>query len=210
MSSGTNGQSLREQLGAKPDPDFEVKLPPGWERRSADAADRDRFEAALKHRAMQAHRPDLFAKLRSMLHESYAGMQREGVLAYYAATDDTENTFWIPGSLVATVRRPEAGGTLKDLVTQAIRDHGATPLFGDKRFVRFEREKQLQLDGSTIVQTSVIYLTPMPGSRQTRALQLTAGFGREVGVPADDPKVKAYKRTFDLIVSTLRWLPPAS
>ena len=41
--TSTDGLSLREQLGGSADPDFEVKLPAGWERRTPDEADRVRM-----------------------------------------------------------------------------------------------------------------------------------------------------------------------
>lgn len=210
MTSNASGTSLREQLGGSPDPDFEVKLPSGWERLPPDETTRQRFDAALKKRLMEAHRPDVYAQARTMLQESFKAMQTEGAVALYAATQDAEDTLWLPGSIIASVRRPPTGGTLDDLVRHAIREYGAAPLFGDKRFVRFEREKKVDVENSAIIQTSIIYLTPIPGSGRRRGLQFNATFGRSVDVDENDSRISAYKATFDLIVSTLRWTPPTS
>lgn len=210
MNGDNRGPTLREELGATPDPDFELKLPEGWERRSPDEEDQERFEAALKARLMKLQRPDLFAPARAMLRESYAAMRRGGAIAFYAATGGSEDTLWIPGSVVVSVRRPPSGGTLDDVVRHAIREYGAEPLFGDKRFIRFEREKVVALEESSVLQATVVYMTPIPGSQRRRALQFTASFGRPVETPADDETSKMFKSTFDLMVSTLRWLEPDS
>lgn len=205
----TVGPTLREQLGGSRDPEFELQLLPGWHRRTPDEADEQRIEAALRQRFMQAHRPDLLVEARSLVRESHAVMRREGVVAYYAASDPGEDTLWLPGSLLVTVRTPPPGGTLDDVVRSAIRELGAEPLLGDKRFMRFVREKPLDLGGASMISTTIEYLTPIPGSRRRRALQLTAAFARPADVPADDERIRAYAFAFDACVSTLQWLPPS-
>lgn len=98
MLSNSGGSTLREQLGGTPDPDFEIKLPTGWERRTPDDADRERFEAGLKQRFMRMQRPDLYAQMRGLLRESYTGMQREGAIAFYTATGESQDTALPPRS----------------------------------------------------------------------------------------------------------------
>lgn len=208
MTGVTRGPTLREQLGGSPDPDFELQLLPGWERRSPDDGDRERLEAAMKARFMSIQRPDLHAYARDLLRESYQAMQKEGAVAFYAATAQADDTIWIPGSIIVSVRRPPAGATLDDLVRHAIREYDAAPLFDDKRFVRFEREKTLTLEDTQVLQTSIVYLTPIPGAKRRRALQFTAAFGRSPGVPSDDKRIAMYKSAFDLVISTLRWHMP--
>lgn len=209
MTSASTGATLREELGGAPDPDFELQLLPGWERRTPDDADQEQLEEALKRRFMDLQRPDLFAEARAMLHESHRAMQREGAIAYYVAAEGSEDTLWIPGSIIVSLRRPPTGGTLDELVRHAIREYGATPLFGDRRFIRFEREHSRKVGGETLVVSSLTYMTPVPGSKRRRALQLTASFGRPGELHRDDDKVRAIKSAFDLCVSTLRWIPRA-
>lgn len=198
------GLTLREQLGGSSDPDFEIKLPVGWERRSPDDGDRRAMETVLKRRLMAEHRPDIYAKLAGMVSQSYEAMQKQGAIAFYAPTQ-AEPTSMVPGSMIASMCRPPGGGTLDDLVRYAIREYGAKPLFGDKRFARFEREKVVELEGASFTQTSIVYMTPIPGSYRRRGLQLNATFGRPLEVPAEDEKVQLYRATFDLMVSSLRW-----
>lgn len=209
MGHADSGTTLREEIGVAQDPDFELKLLPGWTRRTADDADLKTQEDALRKRFMESHRPDLYAHARAMLRESHDAMRRAGAIAYYVATEDSEETLWIPGSIVVSLQRPPTGGTLDDLVRLAISKHGATPLFDDKRFIRFEQERNRKIQGGTITQTTINYLTPVPGSHRRRALQIAASFGRPVDVPSDDEKVRALKFAFDACVSTLRWRSPA-
>ncbi len=206
MSSDANTMSVKELLGhGSSVPEFEIKLLPGWQRHNTSEADRSAFDDRLKRRFMEVHRPDLYATARSMLNESYAKMKQQGAVAYFAPTGDDDEKVLIPGSIVVSEHRSPDGGTLDSLVKAVMRDHGAEPLFGDVRFMRYEREQTVTMEDSTIIQSSLIYLTPIPGTGRRRALQFVASFGRPVDMPADDDKVQAWKFAFDACVSTLRW-----
>lgn len=209
MPDPTGGLSLREQLGSKPDPDFEIKLPVGWERRTPTQDDREQLSRELRERLLTAQRPEIYARLSSLLNESYDAMQKQGAIAFYAPTRASATTM-VPGSLIASIVRPPAGGSLDELVRHAVTQYGATPLLGDKRFIRFERERTTAIEGESITQTSITYLTPVPGSGRRRALQFIATYARPPETPAEDETVRMYAATFDLMVSTLRWRAPAT
>lgn len=208
--AGNEGSSLRELLGATKDPEFELKLLPGWERHTPGNTDRERMEAALKKRLTEVKRPDLHGFFRAQVDQAHDLMKQQGVVAYFAATGETDSKAIVPASILATVRRSPDGGTLDALVTDAVREYGAEPLFGDRRFMRFERETTKTVEGGQIVMTTIVYLTPIPGSNRRRALQLTASLARPPEMAADDEKMQAWKATLDLCVSTLRWKPPAT
>jgi len=206
--SDQGGTSLREMLGATKDPDFELKLLPGWERHTPDVAGKEKIDAALKQRFMAANRPEMHATLRSQLDEAHDVMKKQNVVAYFAQTGDMgDSKAYYPASILAAVRRAQDGSNLDAYVAQAIRDHGAKPLLGDKRFVRFERESTRVLEGGNIVVTSIVYMTPIPGSNRRRGLQLTASLARPQSMSAADEKFIGWKNGLDLCVSTLRWLP---
>lgn len=205
----SQGGSLRDLLGASKDPEFDLKLIDGWERHVPDAADRDALEAAMKQRFMAGNRPDLHATLRAQLDQAFTLMKQQSVIAYFAPTGETTSKTYIPGSMFATIRRAPNGESLDGYVAQAIQQYGAKPLFGDKRFIRFERETTKHLDGGSIVMTSIAYVTPMPGSNRRRGLQLTASIARPVEMAATDPKAVGWKTALDLCVSTLRWTAPS-
>lgn len=198
--------SLRHELGAPPYPDFEMKLPPGWVRRDIDDVTLASMRDDLKKRLMGEHKPQLFAEARALLDEQFETMRHNGVFAFFSATEQGPSTLWIPASIIASVRSAEPGETLDDLARVLIRSHGATALFGDKKTLRFEREKVVRVETDSFINQSIVYLTPIPGSRRRRALQLVAGFGRPLETPADAPSVNVTKLLFDSCVSSLRWL----
>ncbi|WP_406027239.1 protein TPRXL [Nocardioides sp. NBC_00850] len=200
--------SLRELLGGTKEPEFELRLLPGWERHSPDEADRAAMDAALKKRFMSINRPELHASMRTQLDQAYALMKQQQVKAYFAATAETDSLAIIPGAIVATTFHADGGGTLDTHVAAIIRDHGAKPLFGDKRFIRYERESTKTAQGDEpVVATTIVYMTPVPGSKRRRGLQLTATIARPLDMAATDEKFLAWKLALDVCVSTLRWMP---
>lgn len=200
--------SLRELLGGTKEPEFELKLLPGWERHSPDDADKAAMDAALKKRFMSANRPELHAAMRGQLEQAYALMKQHQVKAYFAATAETDSLAIIPGAIVATTFHAHSGETLDTHVAAIIRDHGAKPLFGDRRFIRYERESTKTAEGDEpVVATSIVYMTPVPGSKRRRGLQLTATIARPLDMAATDEKFLSWKLALDVCVSTLRWVP---
>lgn len=206
---GSESGSLREALGAKRDPEFELKLPDGWERHVPGDADKASLDASLKKRLMSLNRPDLHASLRVQLDQAFANMKEQNVVAYFAATKESDSGVYVPGSIVATIRRSPSGESLDGYVTHAIREYGAKPLFGDKRFIRFERESTKAVDGGPVVVTTIVYVTPIPGSNRRRGLQLSSTIVREPEKSATDPDFVTWKMALDMCVSTLRWTSPA-
>lgn len=196
--------SLREQLGAPADPEFELELPEGWVRHDASPATEQAMLQAARRRLMEAHRPDLYAQLQAQVQESYAAMRRMGAVAHFGPEPGAPDWAFLPASLIATIRTPQPGATLLDEMAQRIRD-GATDLHGDRRFVRLQRESETTIGTERAAQTTVAYLTPIPGTRQARALQLTAVITRGAEFPADDPALVMMLRLFDACVASLRW-----
>ncbi len=196
--------SLRHQLGAPADPDFDLQLPEGWVRHDASAATEQAMLEAARRRLMDAHRPDLYAQLRAQVQESFASMRTMGAIAHFGPAPGAPDWAFLPASLIATIRTPAPGVSLQEEMAQRIRE-GATDLHGDRRFVRFEREHDRTIGTERAKQVTVAYVTPVPGSRQARALQLTAVVTRGAEFPADDPALVAMLRLFDGCVASLRW-----
>ncbi|WP_405216197.1 hypothetical protein [Agrococcus sp. Ld7] len=196
--------SLRAELGAPADPEFDLELPEGWERRDASPATERSMLQAARRRLMDAHRPDLFAQLRTELQQSFAAMRRMEAIAHFGPGTTTPDTLFLPASLIASIRTPQPGVTLQQEMAERIR-RGATSLLGDKRFIRDERELDQRIGTDAAKQRTVVYLTPIPGSQQARALQLTLVITRGAEFPADDPALLGMLRLFDACVSTLRW-----
>lgn len=200
--------SLRAAMGLPEKPDFVLALPPGWVRRAVDEASRDDLQASVRGRLLQAHRPDLYARLRPLLDEAFTAMAAADVIAMFTPATGDDDALALPASMVASTRTA-TGENLDPLVGALIRDGGATPLLGDRRFLRFERETRRTLDGQEYLATEVGYLTPIPGSRRRQALQLTVSIARPTGAAEDDEAMVLMKTLFDLSVSSLRWEAPA-
>jgi len=206
QTTSTAGRTLREQLTGRADPDFTMRMLPGWERRAPDADDLAERLAALRQRCLREHRPDLYAGLRPLVEQAHQAMQQERALAYYAPAAG-EDTLWMPCSVIASIRRSTDGTSLDETMARTIQHYGATPLLGDKRFIRFEREAQQRVQDGTVATTTVVYLTPVPGSRRRRALQLVATIARPLEVTAGHERLRQLKTALDLCVSTLTWVP---
>jgi hypothetical protein len=199
---------LRTALGAAPDPEFTMELPPGWARHAPDRATQQLLLAGIKTRMMQAHRPDLFAQAQSMLKDSFEAMRRGDVVAFFSATEQGDDTLWLPASILASVRRAQTDVTLDEVVRHAILEYDAIALDDARRIVRFERDALETVQDEQVRVLTVVYLTPIPGTQRRRALQLTATISRPVDMEADDPAIDAQRLLFDACVSTLRWLRP--
>ncbi|NGN96065.1 hypothetical protein G5C66_25420 [Nocardioides sp. KC13] len=205
---GERMNSLRESLGVTPDPDFDMKLPPGWSRRAVDEQTFETMVSGLKRRLMQEHKPELYTETRRLLKRSFDDMRQNGAFAFFVATEQAPSTLWMPASMVASIRRPEPGSSLDDLARNLIVNHGATPLLGDVRTLRYEQEKTIRLGAESIVSRTVTYLIPVPGSKRRRALQIVGGLSTPVDMPADDPYVVSAKFLFDSCASTVTWHAP--
>lgn len=201
--------SLREQLGAAPEPDFELTVPQGWQRVATDEGGEQMLERRLRERMMAAGRPDLMAGLRRLLKESFEQMRESGAVATFMPLDpDGRGYVEAPTSISAVLRTGTPEEPLDRYVQQAIRQFRAEPLFGDLRTLRFETELEQEVDGTTIVASSTHYITPMPGTRRRRALELVATYGRPPGVARSSDTAQAMHGLFDICASTLRWVPP--
>lgn len=197
--------NLRETLGVPVVPQFDLELPDGWARHGVDDASLEEMLAAAKQRCMEAHAVHLYAEVKSQLEAAFESMRKGGVFAFFAPAAPGDGTLAIPSSINASVRSGEAGQTLDDLVRTLIRDHGATPLLGDHRTLRVEKEKTVRVGGETVINHSVVYLTPIPGSKRRRALSLVAGFARTPDIDAGSESINSVRLLFDACVSTLQW-----
>lgn len=201
--------SLREALGGGAMPEFELRVPSGWARIAADDAGQATLEQRLSAKMMQSGRPDLMAGLRSMLRESMASMREHGAVAVFMPMDESGlGQTGAPTSITAYLRKGTPDAPLDEYVQQVIRRFDAKPLLEDLRTLRFETESTRDLDGVTAVLSTTHYITPVPGTRRQRAIELLATYGRPESMPRDDERVDALHVLFDLCASTLRWKAP--
>ncbi|MER7797567.1 hypothetical protein [Microbacterium sp. NPDC096154] len=212
--SGTatsTGPSLREQLGAAPDPEFHLRLPAGWVRRTPDDASEAEMERLLRRRLMPINRPDLMAASRTLLRDSFRQMRDSRVVAMFLPLNDEELGYLpVPASMMAVIRQGTPEAPLDEYVEHLIRREGARPLFDDTRIMRCERETERDEGGQRIVMSGTSYVTPVPGTKRKRALEIVASYGRPVDVPRDNELIEAVHTLFDVTLSTLTWRRPRS
>lgn len=199
---------MRDEIGARPDPEFDLKLPPGWARHGLDDGSPAALLDQLKRRCFENHQPQLYVEMKAYLEQSFADMRKAGVIAYFTATDPGPGTLAIPASINASIKHAEPGSNLDDVVRSLIREQGAEPLLGDKGTLRFETERNVKIGSETIANHSVVYMTPVPGSKRRRALVLVAGFARPLDVSVDAASMHAHRFLFDAVASSLTWRAP--
>lgn len=201
--------SLRDLLGARPDPAFELSLPRGWERHEATPESQALIEKRLSRQLMRVGSADAmqaFGVLRNMLRQSMDEMRKQNVVGYFAPSgSDVSTPFPVPASIIATIRTAPSTEEMDGYIKRLILDDGATPLGKNRALLRVEREN-LRGEGDTqMVLSSTLYVTPVPGTRRRRALELLAGYGRPTDIPRDDDQIQFVHAFFDLMVASLRW-----
>ena len=203
------GVPLRVLLGAPSDPEFELSLPTGWERHDASPESQALIVQRMRRQLMRAGGVDAmraFSTLRGMLGQSMDDMRREGVVGFFAQSAvDASSPFPVPASIVAKVRSAPSAEEMDGYVKRLIVDEGAVPLGGNRALLRVEREHVRGEGDAKLVLSSTLYVTPVPGTRRRRALELLAGYGRPTDIPRDDEQIQFVHAVFDLTVASLRW-----
>ncbi|MGI6879941.1 hypothetical protein [Microbacterium sp. gxy059] len=205
-----SSSSLRSLLGARPDPEFQLSLPRGWERMEPTQEAQDELERRLSRRFMHAdggpETMQAFARIRGMLRQAVKDMREQRVIASFAPTADTDDVpFPVPASIVATIRTAPSTEEMDGYVKNLISSEGARPLTDNTSILRVERENIREEGGERVVLSSTLYVTPVPGARRRRALELLAGYARPADIPREDEQIQAVHAFFDLMVATLRW-----
>jgi hypothetical protein len=197
--------TLSEELRGEELPPYRVTVPVGWVEHPVSESEQRRMLAQARQRLMSVNRPDLYAQTMTMVESMFERMRRTSTVGFFMPETDAPDEARLPASLTVSVVRGRDGATLDEEMTQLIRDRGATSLQGDKRFVRYEQDRSQQFEGVRLNVTTVVYLTPVPGSGRRRALQFTLTVPRPIDEPADAPLVRAVLELFDAHVSTFAW-----
>lgn len=195
---------LREQLGMSKDPDFVIDVPEGWSRRDVTSDSMDSMLESLKTQFMRAHQPAMYASMKRLVGEAFAGMKQSGAVGFYAPVDAPEGTFLMPASIIVRIKRADGGASLDAYVRTLIDQRGAEKLFGDPRTLRFEERAVVRVEGQEFINNSVTYLSPIPGSSRKRAVEFVASL---VSLPQDENQewLAAQKSLIDLCIASLRW-----
>lgn len=197
--------SLKAELRNETTPAFEVTLPTGWIRRVPTDEVREEMLVAAKKRLMEAHRPDLYGQTVSMVGKLFREMQRVETVAFFGPGPDAPDAAYLPATLTASVRRGSNGASLDGAIAQLIRNEGATALGDDQRLLRWQTETVEKFEGTRVATTTVVYLTPIPETGRTRALQFTLVITHSPDEVDDTEFVDALRALFDAHISTLSW-----
>lgn len=198
--------SLKAELRGETLPEFTLALPIGWERRAPSDEVRDEMLAAAKRRLMQAHRPDLYGQTTALVNKLFTEMRRVETVAFFGPAASAPDEAYLPATLTASVQRGADGTSLDASVAQLIRSEGATPLGDDKRFLRWERERVENVEGTSVATTTVVYFTPVPDTGRARALRLTLVLTHDPEQAGDVEFVAGLKMLFDSYISTFSWV----
>ncbi|WP_157525373.1 hypothetical protein [Microbacterium yannicii] len=200
--------SLREQLGGGRQgvPELRMILPPGWVLYdTSEQTERDLLEQA-RVRLRDAGRPETYALLSEHVKRALAAARKQGAFMMIMAGDEAPEWATVPVSILGTLVKGAPGISLDAMVADAVERRGARALHDSRQFLRWVDERKVELSGETAGAYTVVYLTPIPGSRRAQALQLTATLVHPVDTdPTADPAMASWLELLDAHVATLTW-----
>lgn len=187
-------------------PPYRMLIPAGWQAYDLGEDDERTLVAQASTRLQSAGRADLARHLAQQVRDTLANLRRQNAFCYALAGESAPT--WVLGaaSLVGMRRDATPELPLDAIVEDAIVNHAAQPLGGDERFVRWTERREVTLDGEKVATTMLNYMTPVPGSRRTRAVQWVVNVAHAVDLPEDDPSLLAWNLLFDTHVASFTWV----
>ncbi len=181
-------------------------LPPGWVLYdTSEQTERDLLEQA-RVRLRDAGRPETYALLSEHVKRALAAARKQGAFMMIMAGDEAPEWATVPVSILGTLVKGAPGISLDAMVADAVERRGARALHDSRQFLRWVDERKVELSGETAGAYTVVYLTPIPGSRRAQALQLTATLVHPVDTdPTADPAMASWLELLDAHVATLTW-----
>ena len=187
-------------------PDFGMLLPSGWKAHDVSEKTERALLAQARQRTMAAHRPELQGMLEANTSAALAAARAQGAMAMIMPGPDTEGVLFAPASMLVSVREATNEYTLDDIVVDVVRNRGGQPLDENKRFVRWIEQRKVPLGGETVGAYSVVYLTPVPGTKRRKALQFTLSIAHTDEVEtSSDELLAGWVALVDAHVGTFRW-----
>lgn len=183
-----------------------MALPDGWTMYDTSGdTERSLLEKA-RIRLREAHRPDVYAALEAHVSGALAAARKQGAFVMIMAGEDAPAWSTVPVSILGTVTEGAAGSTLDAMVADAVERRGARSLEGSRRFLRWVDRRVVELSGDSVGAYTVVYLTPVPGTRRAQALQFTATLVHPTETdPAEDPHMRTWLALLDAHMLTFGW-----
>src|SRR5690625_5539030 len=100
--TGDTTVSLRAELGGQPDPDFSLRLLPGWTRWKPDGDQMKKMGRQVRDRLAAVGRTDLAPEAHGLVLSSFKAMRMQDVIAVFSSMDDLYDTLLMHGTMLAT------------------------------------------------------------------------------------------------------------
>ncbi|WP_194409234.1 hypothetical protein [Microbacterium cremeum] len=200
--------SLREQLGGGRHgmPELRMMLPPGWVLYDTSAETERALLDKARARLREAGRPETYALVSAHVERALAAARKQGAFMMIMAGDEAPEWATVPVSILGTLVKGTPAVSLDAMVADAVERRGARALHDSRQFLRWVDRRTVELSGETAGAYTVVYLTPIPGSRRTQALQLTATLVHPTETdPESDAAMRAWLELLDAHVATLAW-----
>lgn len=200
--------SLRDQLGGGRQgiPEFRLSLPTGWTMYDTSGATERALLDRAKVRLREVHKPEAYAALESHVTAALAAARKQGAFVMIMAGEDAPRWSTVPISVLGTITEGASGVSLDAMVADAVERRGARALDGSRQFLRWTDRRSVEISGETAGAYTVVYLTPVPGSGRTKALQFTATLVHPNEIdPAEDPYMKSWLDLLDGHFLTFAW-----
>lgn len=183
-----------------------MMLPPGWVLYdTSERTERALLEQA-KVRLREAGRPDTYALLSEHVKRALVGARKQGAFMMIMAGEEAPAWATVPISILGSIVKGTPAISLDAMVADAVERRGARALHNSRQFLRWVDERSVELSGESAGAYTVVYLTPIPGSRRKQALQLTATLVHPTDTdPTSDTAMKSWLELLDAHVATLSW-----
>ncbi len=162
--------------------------------------------AKAKSRLREAHRPDVYASLETQVTGALKAARDRGAFFMITPGEDAPQWSAVPITVLGSVTEGAPGVTLDSMVADAVERRGARPLEGSKQFLRWVDRRVVELSGEKAGAYTVVYLTPVPGSRRSKALQMTATLLHpKDSDPEQDVAMMRWLSLLDAQILTFAW-----
>jgi hypothetical protein len=157
-------------------------------------------------RLREAGRPETYALLSEHVKRALAAARAQEAFMMIMAGDEAPAWSTAPISILGTLVKGTPGVSLDAMVADAVERRGARALHNSRQFLRWVDQRSVEVSGETAGAYTVVYLTPIPGSRRTQALQLTATLVHPADVdPTSDEWMSSWLDVLDAHIATLAW-----
>jgi hypothetical protein len=183
-----------------------MALPQGWRMLETSTTTEAEMLDTARTRLREAHRPDVAAALEGHVTVALKAARDAGAFFMITPGEDAPSWSTVPISVLGSITEGAPGVALDSMVADAVERRGARPLEGSKQFLRWVDRRAVELSGEKVGAYTVVYLTPLPGSRRTKALQLTATFVHPTDTdPEEDEAMSRWMSLLDAHVLTFAW-----